>query len=388
VPTVRNPPVFAETRSTWIGVKSDFGLYPVRVEAAALGGRPVFFELVFPWSAGWDPAAPTATAPQFRTPVLIVLLLVAVASAGVIAGVRNWVSGRGDRRGAFRLAVVVLVLRFAVWVFGGHHVPSAGREWLLLVIAVGKSLTDAAVAWCLYLAVEPYARRVHPRFLVSWTRLLRGRFGDPLVGRDALGGAALGTLFVLCFLNLHVLIPHALGLRAPPPPVVHPSGNLPYMYFLDPPLSMTALGGRHVLEGIAARSLGSLGSLMVVAVLLLGLKAVLRRDAAALLGFAAIFTAAAWPTTHSGYSAIGIGCGVLSAVVFLSVLRFGLVGLLGLLLCLSFWTNFPVTARFDAPGFGAGLVAPLAIAAVAAYGAVTASRPRRSVRTREERLAA
>ena len=47
-----------------------------------------------------------------------------------------------------------------------------------------------AIAWLLYMALEPYARRVAPRWVVSWTRLLEGRFKDPMVGRDLLTGLA------------------------------------------------------------------------------------------------------------------------------------------------------------------------------------------------------
>lgn len=386
-PPTRTPPVFADIRAAWTGVLSDFGGYPVRVEAGAQRGKPVFFELVAPWDPYWDPTAPKrALRPQM--PMLLALLVPLIVSVGVVIGVRNWRSGRGDRRGAFRLAVVVFFLRLGVWILGGHHVPSLRPEWILLITALGKSLSDAAITWCLYLAVEPFGRRVHPRFLVSWTRLLRGRFNDPLVGRDLLCGAALGTLFVLFYIRLHVLIPHALGLRTPPPPVPHPGGRMPYMYFLDPPSAQTVLGGRHVLEGLLARSLGALGMLMVVTILLLGLKLALRNGFAVLLAFAAILAAGSPPVMQSRFSIIGIACGIVIAVVLVSVLRFGLVGTLALLLCSNIFINFPITAKLDAPHFGIGLVGVLAISGLAAYGAFTASRRRPMVSSTETRLAA
>jgi hypothetical protein len=42
--------------------------------------------------------------------------------------------------------------------------------------------------------VEPYARRTWPKLMVSWQRLLNGRFRDPLVGRDVLLGLFAGSL--------------------------------------------------------------------------------------------------------------------------------------------------------------------------------------------------
>ncbi|HEX9501066.1 MAG TPA: hypothetical protein VGA10_05375, partial [Thermoanaerobaculia bacterium] len=44
----------------------------------------------------------------------------------------------------------------------------------------------------MYLAVEPYFRRRWPRMLIGWTRLMAGRFRDPMVGRDVLIGALAG----------------------------------------------------------------------------------------------------------------------------------------------------------------------------------------------------
>ena len=53
--------------------------------------------------------------------------------------------------------------------------------------------------WLFYLAVEPYARRLRPWTLVSWTRFLGGGLGDPVVGRDTLVGLAWAVLlFASC----------------------------------------------------------------------------------------------------------------------------------------------------------------------------------------------
>jgi serine/threonine-protein kinase len=52
----------------------------------------------------------------------------------------------------------------------------------------------AAACWVSYLALEPVVRRRWPDTLVSWTRLLRGRVLDPLVGRDVLVGVMGGIV--------------------------------------------------------------------------------------------------------------------------------------------------------------------------------------------------
>lgn len=53
--------------------------------------------------------------------------------------------------------------------------------------------------WMLYMALEPYVRKHWPQTIISWTRLLDGRFRDPLAGRDLLSGVLLGMAWVLIF---------------------------------------------------------------------------------------------------------------------------------------------------------------------------------------------
>jgi hypothetical protein len=53
------------------------------------------------------------------------------------------------------------------------------------------------VVWISYVAIEPYLRRLWPRTLISWTRMLEGRWRDPLVGRDVLlGTTAAGAIWL------------------------------------------------------------------------------------------------------------------------------------------------------------------------------------------------
>ena len=57
----------------------------------------------------------------------------------------------------------------------------------------------AAILWLLYLAIEPYIRRHLPNTLVTWARVLSGKFRDPLVASDLL----LGTVFGIASANLY-----------------------------------------------------------------------------------------------------------------------------------------------------------------------------------------
>lgn len=56
----------------------------------------------------------------------------------------------------------------------------------------------AASLWLVYVALEPHARGLWPRRLISWTRVLTGLWRDPLVGRDVLIGCAAGIVMGPC----------------------------------------------------------------------------------------------------------------------------------------------------------------------------------------------
>jgi hypothetical protein len=250
-------------------------------------------------------------------------------------------------------------------------------------MATGKALTDALAAWTLYLALEPYARRVQPRYLVSWTRLLHGRVRDPLVGRDMLFGAALSTVLIAFWAQLFVVIPHALNVSAPPPPMI-PPGSFPYLYLFGGPPTQALLGGRHVVAQIPAAALLAFGVVMLFGMVLLGLRLLLRRTWAAVLVFGLVVLG--WPVGFSEYSLIGFACSYAGTVAHLWAHRYGLVSALTFWFCIILWLNLPVTMNWDAPYFGTGFLAVLTIGAIALYAAMTAARPRSGLARRDKRL--
>ena len=65
-----------------------------------------------------------------------------------------------------------------------------------MFFALRDALMFGAIVWVLYMAFEPYVRKRSPRTLISWSRLLAGRWRDPLVGADLLAGCVLGTIAV------------------------------------------------------------------------------------------------------------------------------------------------------------------------------------------------
>ena len=122
-----------------------------------------------------------------------ILLLVALVGVGCVLAYRNISLGRGDRRGAFRLALALATLTTVGWALRAHHVEDPMGELTSAARGMGFAVLVAANVWLFYLALEPYVRRLRPWTLVSWTRLLNGGWRAAVVGRDLLVGVAVGT---------------------------------------------------------------------------------------------------------------------------------------------------------------------------------------------------
>jgi tRNA A-37 threonylcarbamoyl transferase component Bud32 len=101
-----------DERASWIGTYPDGSRTRVRVEAAAWRGRPVYFEVVPGWRSGrpQQGTLPIDRIPSAQWPIFISLF----AISAVVAW-RNVRLGRGDRQGAFRIAVFILVVSCALW---------------------------------------------------------------------------------------------------------------------------------------------------------------------------------------------------------------------------------------------------------------------------------
>jgi hypothetical protein len=187
----------------------------LEVTAAALGRRPVYFEVRGAFS---EPGSPWVTWPQApRSPLLgfaFTAVSVILWVAGGLFARRNLRLGRGDRRGAFRIAASFFVAEFAALLLSIHWVPDARAVFFSLVRMPGAAiLMQALLVWLLYLAVEPYFRARWPRPFVSWNRLLAGKLRDPLVGRDVLGGV-LGGVVLAAALQVASAFPWSAALVA------------------------------------------------------------------------------------------------------------------------------------------------------------------------------
>jgi serine/threonine-protein kinase len=201
----RIPSRYADRRFAWVTANPPASEFPLRIEAAAYAGQLVGFAVSEPWTEQALATSDRATVEKLRIAVLLVGFVVCLAS-GIFFARRNLQLGRGDRRGAIRLALALIGVQMLGWA-AVHHVWSL-HEVGLFFSGVAYSLFGAAVAVVIYLALEPFARRRWPGMLISWTRLLSGDWRDSLVGRDILIGSATGVAGA-CLLNLVVLAPTA-----------------------------------------------------------------------------------------------------------------------------------------------------------------------------------
>ena len=209
-----SPRAYATARAAWEGPHPERPGAAMRVEGASFQGRPVSFLWIGPWT---KPAETTTSGDSGNAGMVVFeVLLLSFLLGGAVLARRNVRAGRGDRRGAMRLAVVIFFLQGAMWILGGQHAKGADEGWILIeafLNAAGMALGF----WLLYLAIEPLARRRWPQMLISWARALSGGRRDPLVGRDVLIGVAAGTAAGLILGPLRVLLPMKLGIRGPIP---------------------------------------------------------------------------------------------------------------------------------------------------------------------------
>ncbi len=190
--------VASDARAAWTGVWPGSGL-PLRVEAAAFQGRPVSFSLSGPWSVPERMRTHEQSKLSKAGDILEASIFVALILLGAWRASTHLRTGKGDRRGAARLAIAVFGLEILLAVFHTHLTPSAYMIFIF-ILTISTGLFVTGVLWLIYLALEPYVRRHWPQTIITWTRMIDGRWRDPLVGRDLLFGVILGVLWSAIFM--------------------------------------------------------------------------------------------------------------------------------------------------------------------------------------------
>jgi len=195
-----------DARAAWNGSYPDTPQIPVRIEAAAWHGKPVYFQMVLPWTRPARSQPYQMSAGQQAVNWLVIGAICVLFAVAAALAWRSARQGKGDLRGASRVAALIFVCSLFVWICSAHHVPTFA-EFFKLIWALSSALFSATAYWVLYVALEPYARRRWPQSLIAWTRLLSGRIRDPLVGGHVLAGIAVGMGMSLLLALRALVIP-------------------------------------------------------------------------------------------------------------------------------------------------------------------------------------
>jgi serine/threonine protein kinase len=337
----------ADVRVAWTGSWPGT-TRPLRVEAAAFQGKPVFFSLIGDWT---KPERMKNTEKQSigerSNKIIGFIVLGALLVGSVLLARRNYRQGRGDRAGAFRLANVMFLLEMGLFLCLCHF-ASIGDSIGLFVLAVSTALFISGVTWMLYLAVEPWVRRHWPTTMISWSRLLSGQVRDPLVGRDILFGVALGVVWILVFQIRYIPM-----MRMGAAPVTFSTNAL--------------MGGREALGAWLFQWPQSIQTTLVFFFLLFGLKVLLRKEWIAAIVLVAIF---ALPRgLSSTFMAVEIPAQiVVYSIAVLIVLRFGFVPLACAVFTINLIANVPFSTDLSAWYMTTSILELLSVVALAGWG--------------------
>ena len=333
----------ADVRMAWTG-KWPATDRPLRIEAAAWRGKPDWFTLIGPWTkAQRMPAPPSVARGDLGTKIMVTLILVLYCGAMLLAR-RNYKRGKGDRRGALRLAVWMFGVQLALWLLRTHFVAASG-VFVEFLIAISTALFFAGLMWTLYLAIEPYVRQRWPQTIISWSRVLAGHIRDPIVGRDVLFGVVLGISWGLIY-QIRFL------------PTFGASPVMSSTDFLRSFRSATGASMLHVSYGVR----GALGFFLLIFVL----RVLLRNQWLAATAFVLVFAVPRFIASNSLYLDVPAQL-LIYGIASVMVVRFGLVTLAIGIFVADNLLNIPITANASAWFFPITALVMLGVAALATW---------------------
>jgi hypothetical protein len=324
------PLVTSDVREAWIGTWPGRTDLPLRVEAAAFRGKPVFFSLYSTWDTPdrMTRADTRKAGEKIQNGILLGIFLLIVVG-GIALARANVRAGRSDWKGATRLAMFTFVLSFVAMAFFAHHIPTITEVGLVLMMA-GWALVGTALVWLMYVALEPHVRKRWPTSLVSWTRVLSGEFLDPVVGRDVLLGVLVAVLWAILARVVN-LIPGWMG-KTPTAP--------------DNTLDFVILSGIHYTIGdiLLNASLYLFGSMAIFFIFFL-VRLLLRNQWFAVVVTVLVFST---PSAFGENPALHVTEDVLVfGTALLILVRFGLLALLVGLTLNNVLEAYPLTGHFS-----------------------------------------
>jgi serine/threonine-protein kinase len=334
----------------------------VDTQAGFHGGRPSSFAIIWP-----EPPKEALTAPRSRLEEILstlrnytmrTLVMVMIVS-GVVLMLRNFRQRSGDRRGAARLAWFSVLLMTVSWILETSYVGNLFWEFWIFTQVFGFALFMGGTSWVLYLGLEPYIRRVCPDMLIGWTRILSGRWRDPMVSRDVLVGITAGLLITVIE-PIAILIVSAFD--APPP--------LPFYSSVGPLEGFT-----NSLADLLSRLSYSIRMALVGTLMFALLRTALRSRFAAMAVIIIIVTFGVPPGGTLGAPLPDIVLGFLKACLFtFAVLRFGVLAMVLTLIVHVTTVQWPLTHELSAWHATPTILLALILGPLAVYAARSVCR--------------
>ena len=162
------------------------------IDLASWKGRITQVAIHFDWPKTAAPASLAGTlASRLRGIVLLALGAVGLLAVVLLAR-HNWRLGHIDRKGALRIGIARCLLGLLAWIGTVHPVPDESMIPFFFANCAAWLRWGAALA-LLYVALEPLVRARWPHSIVTWNRLLAGRWLDAQVGSHILIGATVGA---------------------------------------------------------------------------------------------------------------------------------------------------------------------------------------------------
>jgi len=343
-------PSDTDAKLAWDGVDARSG-QPLHIEAGAYHGRPVWFSVVAP-SNGVGQTAPVRTTALNRIATTMnVLFAVLIPIVGIVLALRNIRRGQGDLHGATKLGLFVGCTSFITLLLRADHPASLYDEWMAMSLMVAYAAFWGAVVWGAYVAAEPLVRRRWPRMMIGWTRLLAGRWRDPMIGRETLAGVC-AAVTVLIAWHASVLIPQFLGQNVEP------------LALAVTPLGSARQAGYYLMRALGEAALRAMGA----AVVLLAFRVLVRNRllAAALTILVMMLSflgdTSAPPAFRVAYALFAAG-----AVLFI-LTRFGVFSVGVAAGSIIVMRTLPVTLDLSKWYFGRGFLAIAAVLVLALFG--------------------
>jgi serine/threonine-protein kinase len=345
-----NPEYYADSQAAWEGALPEEPNTRLRIEAASYAGKPIRFAFIGPWTQPpRDPPISVATGLQPLNRGVALVIALAVGAALFFAR-RNLRLGRGDRRSANTIALVILVVATVSWSLNEHHVATSWELYLIFTVASNTVLVACSL-WVCYIALEPAVRRRWPAILVASTRLMAGQWRDRLVGREVLIGSVAGA-FNAIIARLVIALPSWLAR----PETLPNERAVGYTF-------ATGFSGLNLFDGIGWSVFNSL----LLFFLFLLMRIVLRRDWLAAAAVAVFFSLP--PFLEGDNPAIsGVGALLIGALLMAVMLRSGILAATAMNLVASIFLMFPMTFQLSAWYSRIGFVALAWAVAVTLFG--------------------